>query len=310
MKFAMVFPGQGSQSVGMMQGYEGLPMIRETFTEASEVLGEDLWEWVTTGSDEELAQTQHTQPVMLTAGIALYRAWLAIGGEKPDFLAGHSLGEYTALVAAEALSFSDALRAVRQRAFLMQNQVPNGQGGMVAILGLTDDKVQQLCELARQDDILECANFNTPGQVVVAGQIQAIERALQLAPSVGAKRAIRLNMSIPSHCALMAGAAEKLAIFLNSLTFFSPNIPVLHNATVGFAQSPDSIRQALTQQLYQPVRWVEIMSYFVQQSVTYVIECGPGKVLSGMTKRIDARLTGLGLSDVAQFQNILQMISA
>jgi [acyl-carrier-protein] S-malonyltransferase len=310
MKFAMVFPGQGSQSIGMMRGYEGLPMIRETFTEASEVLGEDIWDWVTTGSDEDLAQTQHTQPVMLTAGVAIYRAWLALGGAKPDFLAGHSLGEYTALVAAEALSFSDALRAVQRRALLMQNQVPDGQGGMVAILGLADEKVQQLCEQAAESDILECANFNTIGQVVVAGQIQAVERVLKLATSFGAKRAIRLNMSIPSHCTLMKGAAEKLAVFLESLTFFSPRIPVLHNATVSFAKTEDSIRDALTRQLYQPVRWVATMNYFADQSVSYVVECGPGKVLSGMTKRADARLTGLGLSDVVQLQDILQMIHA
>ena len=182
MKFAMVFPGQGSQSIGMMQAYEGLPMIQETFSEASDVIGEDIWQWVTTGSDDYLAQTQRTQPVMLTAGVALYRAWSALGGAVPDFLAGHSLGEYTALVVAGSLSFPDAVRAVQHRAFLMQNQVPDGEGGMVAILGLTDDKVQLLCEQASLGDVLECANFNTPGQVVVAGKIQAIERILKLAP--------------------------------------------------------------------------------------------------------------------------------
>ena len=299
MTFAFVFPGQGSQSVGMMQAYGDLPGIRATFDEASAILGEDLWALVTQGTEEMLALTIHTQPVMLAAGVAVYRAWLASGGKPPQCVAGHSLGEYTALVAAGSLSFADAVRLTRFRAEAMQQAVPQGVGGMAAILGLDDAAVRAACREAAGDEVLEPANFNSPGQVVIAGHRTAIERGVEAAKAHGAKRAIPLAMSVPSHCSLMKPAAERLQGYLAGITLLVPTIPVIHNATVAGATTPEAIRSALVEQLYSPVRWVETIQAMAARGITQVLECGPGKVLAPLVKRIQPEIQGLALNDAA-----------
>ncbi len=299
MSFALVFPGQGSQSVGMMQAYGDLPEIRSTFEEASEVLGQDLWALVTEGPEEALAQTVNTQPVMLAAGVAVFRAWRAAGGAMPCCMAGHSLGEYTALVAAGSLGFRDAVRLTRFRAEAMQQAVPAGVGGMAAILGLSDDGVRQACRQAAGGDVLEPANFNSPGQVVIAGHRSAIERGVEAAKALGAKRAVVLAMSVPSHCSLMKPAADALARHLQDVALQPPAVPVLHNATVAEAGSPEALREALVRQLYSPVRWVETVQAMAARGATQVAECGPGKVLAPLVKRIQGDVQGLALSDEA-----------
>ncbi len=299
MSFAFVFPGQGSQSVGMMQAYGDLPGIRSTFDEASAILGQDLWALVTQGTEETLALTIHTQPVMLAAGVAVYRAWLASGGKPPQCVAGHSLGEYTALVAAGSLSFADAVRLTRFRAEAMQQAVPHGVGGMAAILGLDDEAVRAACSEAAGNEVLEPANFNSPGQVVIAGHRTAIERGVEAAKAHGAKRAIPLAMSVPSHCSLMKPAAERLQDYLADITLQVPTIPVIHNATVGEATTPEAIRSALVEQLYSPVRWVETIQAMAARGITQVFECGPGKVLAPLVKRIRPEVQGLALNDAA-----------
>ena len=299
MSFAFVFPGQGSQSVGMMQAYGDLPDIRATFDEASAILGQDLWALVTQGTEETLALTIHTQPVMLAAGVAVYRAWLASGGKPPQCVAGHSLGEYTALVAAGSLSFADAVRLTRFRAEAMQQAVPQGVGGMAAILGLDDEAVRAACREAAGNEVLEPANFNSPGQVVIAGHRTAIERGVEAAKAHGAKRAIPLAMSVPSHCSLMKPAAERLQDYLADITLQVPTIPVIHNATVGEATTPEAIRSALVEQLYSPVRWVETIQAMAARGITQVFECGPGKVLAPLVKRIRPEVQGLALNDAA-----------
>ena len=299
MTFAFVFPGQGSQSVGMMQAYGDLPEIRATFDEASVLLGQDLWAMVTQGTEEELALTVNTQPVMLAAGVAVYRAWLAGGGMVPQCVAGHSLGEYTALVAAGSLSFADAVKLTRFRAEAMQQAVPQGVGGMAAILGLDDAAVREACREAAGDEVLEPANFNSPGQVVIAGHRSAIERGVEVAKAHGAKRAIPLAMSVPSHCSLMKPAADRLREYLAGVALQAPAIPVLHNATVAEAHDPDAIRDALTEQLYSPVRWVETIRAMAVRGITQVAECGPGKVLAPLVKRIQPEIQGLALNDAA-----------
>lgn len=290
MKLSFVFPGQGSQSVGMMQGFDSLPIVRETFAEASDVLGEDLWQMVNSGTAEQLGMTVNTQPVMLAAGVATYRAWLDQGGLAPEVMAGHSLGEYSALVAAGALSFAHALPLVRLRAEAMQSAVAEGVGAMAAILGLDDDIVRDVCTAAAQDEVLEPVNFNSPGQVVIAGNQAAVERGMLLAKEKGAKRALLLPVSVPSHCALMRPAAEQLAAYLESVAINSPRIPVLHNADVMAYSDPAQIRSALARQLYSPVRWVETIRAMAVQGVTRSMECGPGKVLAGLNKRIDTSI--------------------
>ena len=299
MSFAFVFPGQGSQSVGMMQAYGDLPGIRSTFDEASAILGQDLWALVTQGTEETLALTIHTQPVMLAAGVAVYRAWLASGGKPPQCVAGHSLGEYTALVAAGSLSFADAVRLTRFRAEAMQQAVPHGVGGMAAILGLDDEAVRAACREAAGGEVLEPANFNSPGQVVIAGHRTAIERGVEAAKAHGAKRAIPLAMSVPSHCSLMKPAAERLQDYLADITLQVPTIPVIHNATVGEATTPEAIRSALVEQLYSPVRWVETIQAMAARGINQVFECGPGKVLAPLVKRIRPEVQGLALNDAA-----------
>lgn len=302
MKLAFVFPGQGSQSVGMMQGFDALPVVRKTFEEAGEILKLDLWQMVSSGPAEVINQTINTQPAMLTAGVAVYRAWQEMGGSQPAFMAGHSLGEYTALVAAGALSFADALPLVRYRAEVMQEAVAEGAGGMAAILGLDDDIVRAVCAEAAQGEVVEAVNFNSPGQVVIAGSKAAVERGMELAKAKGAKRALPLPVSVPSHCALMKPAAEKLAVYLQSVAMQTPQVPVLHNADVKNYSGAAEIKDALVRQLYMPVRWVETVQALAAAGVTHVAECGPGKVLTGLNKRIVAELQGLALIDVAALE--------
>jgi [acyl-carrier-protein] S-malonyltransferase len=308
MKFAFLFPGQGSQSIAMMQGFADLSVVHDTFVEASDILGQDLWAMVNDGPVELLNATVNTQPVMLAAGVATYRAWLALGGRVPDLMAGHSLGEYTALVAAGALSFADALPLVRLRALAMQDAVAEGVGAMAAILGLDDDTVRAVCTEAAQGEVLEAVNFNSPGQVVIAGHKAAVERGMALAKEKGAKRALPLPVSVPSHCALMRPAAEKLSVALANIKIAAPQVPVLHNADVASYQQSNQICDALARQLYSPVRWVETVRAMADDGVTLAAECGPGKVLAGLTKRIDDRVTATALISVAaceEFKNLI-----
>lgn len=294
MKFAFFFPGQGSQSVGMMQGFGDLAVIRDTFVEASDILGEDFW-FMATEPNEALNQTTNTQPLMLAAGVATWRAWQAIDGARPNVMAGHSLGEYTALVAAGVLAFKDALQLVRYRAEVMQSAVTEGAGAMAVILGLDDDTVRAVCSETAQGQVLEAVNLNSPGQVVIAGHKAAVERGMELAKAKGAKRALPLPVSVPSHCALMKPAAEELQDYLQSVSMSTCQIPVLHNADVAAYNDSEKIKDALMRQLYCPVRWVETVRAVYAQGVTNSAECGPGKVLAGLTKRIVVELPCVAL---------------
>lgn len=282
---ALFFPGQGSQSVGMMAGFGDNATIKNTFQEASDVLGQDFWA-MATEQNELLNQTQHTQPLMLIAGIATYRAYLEAGGLQANIHAGHSLGEYTALVAAGAISFADALPLVKYRAEVMQSAVPEGVGAMAAILGLDDETVRSVCTEAAQGEVCEAVNYNSAGQVVIAGNAAAVARGMELAKAKGAKRALPLPVSVPSHCALMKPAAEKLAAYLKDVQVSAPKVPVLHNADVVAYQEAEQIKDALVRQLYSPVRWVETVQAIHAQHISKFAECGPGKVLTGLTKRI------------------------
>lgn len=295
MTFAFLFPGQGSQSVGMMQNFGDLAVVRDTFAEASSVLGTDFWQMVTE-PNEALNQTAHTQPLMLTAGIAVWRAWQQAGHALPTAMAGHSLGEYSALVAAEAIRFVDALLLVRYRAELMQDAVAEGAGAMAAVLGLDDAVVRTLCAEAARDEVLEAVNFNSPGQVVIAGNRSAVERGIELARERGAKRALVLPVSVPSHCALMKPAAEKLQAYLQNVEVRVPRMSVLHNVDVMAHRDAESIRMALVQQLYSPVLWVDTVRTLAAAGATHMAECGPGKVLSGLNKRIVPEVPCLALT--------------
>ncbi|HEX9274816.1 MAG TPA: ACP S-malonyltransferase [Casimicrobiaceae bacterium] len=297
MKLALVFPGQGSQSVGMMSGYDVFPIARDTFAEASTALGEDLWALVDNGPDELLNQTVNTQPAMLAADIAVYRAWRAAGGGAPAILAGHSLGEYAALVAAGALAFADAVALVRFRAQAMQDAVPAGVGAMAAVMGLDDAGVADACREAAQGQVVEPVNFNAPDQIVIAGHREAVERAAAAARARGAKRAVMLPVSAPFHSLLMKPAAEQLTAYLAKVDIDPPIVPVLHNVNASTAPTPDAIRAALAAQAASPVRWVETIRVLAAQSVTHILECGPGKVLTGLTKRIVPNVTALPLHD-------------
>jgi [acyl-carrier-protein] S-malonyltransferase len=308
-QFAFVFPGQGSQSRGMMNGYADFSAVRDTFTEASDVLKQDLWQLVLEGSDADLNATVNTQPIMLTAGVAVYRAWQSRHGAIPAMMAGHSLGEYTALVAAGALSFADALPLVRYRAQCMQQAVPEGVGGIAAILGLDDDAVRAVCAAGAEGEVLEAVNFNSPGQVVIAGNRGAVERGMELAKARGAKRAIMLPMSVPSHCSLLKGAAEQLRAYLNTVNVQAPAIPVLHNADVLSYKDGASIKDALVRQLFSPVRWVETVQAFGKQGMTHNVECAPGKVLAGLNKRIDTNQQALAINDGAALTLALATLS-
>jgi [acyl-carrier-protein] S-malonyltransferase len=297
MKLAFVFPGQGSQTVGMMNGFADHPVVRETFAEASAALGDDLWKLVEEGPAEALNLTTNTQPVMLTAGVAVYRAWLASGGAAPAVVAGHSLGEYTALVAAGALAFGDAVPLVRFRAQAMQDAVPAGVGAMAAIMGGDDDAVAAACLEAAQGQVVEPVNFNAPGQIVIAGHREAVERAIALAKQKGAKRGVLLPVSAPFHSSLLKPAADKLTTKLAQLTFVAPAIPVIHNVDVAEHATPDAIRTALAQQAASPVRWTATVRRMVELGVTHVVECGPGRVLAGMNKRIVEGIESYALID-------------
>ena len=287
MNFAFFFPGQGSQSLNMMNGFDGTSVVRATFDEASAALGQDLWAIMNGDDTEIIGQTVNTQPLMLAAGVATYRAYLAAGGREPAVMAGHSLGEYSALVAASSLDFADAVRLVRLRAELMQSAVPQGIGAMAAVLGLDDDMVRQVCAEAEQGEVVEAVNLNSPGQVVIAGNTAAVNRAMEAAKAAGAKRALPLPVSVPSHCRLMKPAAEKLAHALQTMSVNPPAIRVIHNADVTSYRDPEQIKDALVRQLYSPVRWTETVALLVKEGITEAAECGPGKVLAGLAKRID-----------------------
>lgn len=302
MAFALVFPGQGSQSVGMMAGYGERAEIRDTFAEASDALGEDLWQMVNDGPAERLALTVNTQPLMLTAGVAAYRAWLAVGGPKPQLVAGHSLGEYSALVAAGAMAFADAVPLVRFRAQAMQEAVPAGEGGMAALLGLEVEAVREACAEAAQGEVVEAANLNAPGQIVIAGAKGAVERAIEAAKARGAKRAMLLPVSAPFHCALMKPAAERLAERLASVAINRPEIDVINNVDVAVYDDPAKIRDALVRQAFSPVRWIELVQEMARRGMGHVLECGPGKVLAGMTKRIAGEVQGGSIHDAASLE--------
>ena len=301
MKLAFVFPGQGSQSVGMMAGYAGLAQIDETLTAADAALGAPLTLLISNGPAEELNTTTNTQPAMLAADVAVWNAWLAAGGLKPALLAGHSLGEYAALVASESLDFASAMKLVKARSQAMQDAVPAGMGGMAAVLGIEPAALAEVCEKASQGEVVSCCNLNAPGQIVIGGHRAAVERAIVLAKAAGAKRALMLPMSVPSHCELMRPAAEAMAIALNRANFQAPKIAVLHNATVDVAGDAAGIRLVLAEQLFKPVRWIETIEKFAMQGVTHIVECGPGKVLAGMVKRIAPDVKCLTLSDKAAF---------
>ena len=298
MTTAFVFPGQGSQSTGMLAELaEQHTVVGETFAAASEVLGYDLWQLIQNGPAEALNQTRHTQPAMLTAGISVWRVWQNQGGRQPNVLAGHSLGEYSALVAAESLSFEDAVALVAKRGQLMQEAVPTGSGAMAAILGLEDEQVHQICRDQAEGQVINAVNFNAPGQVVVAGHREAVERTVSGARAAGAKRALVLPVSVPSHCDLMRPAAEKLAHHLASVEISPPRIPVLNNVDVADVTAPQALRDALVHQLYSPVRWVEIVQRMAADGVDTLVECGPGKVLIGLNKRIQRDMTALAIYD-------------
>jgi [acyl-carrier-protein] S-malonyltransferase len=297
MKLAIVFPGQGSQAVGMMAGYAEHPLVRETFVEASQVLGQDLWALVDNGPAEALNETVNTQPVMLTADVAVYRAWRAAGGAEAAVMAGHSLGEYAALVAAGAIAFADALPLVRFRAQAMQQAVPQGVGAMAAIMGLDDEGVVAACAEAAQMQSVEAVNFNAPGQVVIAGHKEAVERAIAAAKARGAKRGLLLPVSAPFHSKLLQPAAEKLTAYLAEVPVRVANVAVLHNVDVARAATPEAVRAALAKQAASPVRWVETIQAFVAQGVTHIIESGPGAVLTGLARRIAPGVEVLPLND-------------
>ena len=300
MNFAFFFPGQGSQSLNMMSGFDGEAVVKATFDEASAALGQDLWAMMNGEDAEIIGQTVNTQPLMLAAGVATYRAYLAAEGKEPAVVAGHSLGEYTALVAASALDFADAVKLVRLRAELMQNAVPQGVGAMAAILGLEDEQLKAICAEAAQGEVVEAVNFNSPGQVVIAGNAAAVERAMEAAKAAGAKRALLLPVSVPSHCSLMKPAAEKLAEALKSVNIRTPQIRVIHNADVASYDDADKIKDALVRQLYSPVRWTETVNALVAEGITESAECGPGKVLAGLAKRINKEAVCSALTNAEQ----------
>ncbi len=299
MQIAVVFPGQGSQSVGMMNGFSDAPVVARTFEEASGILGEDLWALACAGPAEALSRTVVTQPLMLTAGVACWRAWRERGGPMPAVFAGHSLGEYAALVAAGALSFEDALPLVRLRAQFMQEAVPEGVGGIAAIVGLDDAMIALVCEEAAQGEVLEPANLNSPGQIVVAGNRAAVERGMALARAKGAKIARMLPMSAPSHCSLMKPAAARLRERLAQVAIAAPSVPVVQNADVACFDEPDRIRQALVEQLYRPVRWADTVRHLQARGVKRIVECAPGKVLAGLVKRTVDGVEAVAVTDSA-----------
>ncbi|MFB6324749.1 ACP S-malonyltransferase [Pantoea deleyi] len=305
-QFAFVFPGQGSQTVGMLTELAAsYPLVEETFREASDALGYDLWQLVSQGPAEELNKTWQTQPALLAASVAIYRIWQQQGGEQPRLMAGHSLGEYSALVCAGVINFADAVKLVELRGKLMQEAVPEGTGAMQAIIGLDDAAIRKACEESAQGQVVSPVNFNSPGQVVIAGNKEAVERAGAACKAAGAKRALPLPVSVPSHCALMKPAADKLAVALESITFNAPAVPVINNVDVKAETDAAAIRHALVRQLYSPVRWTESVEAMAAQGVTQLLEMGPGKVLTGLTKRIVDTLTAAAVNDTASLSAAL-----
>lgn len=309
MTFALVFPGQGSQSVAMMGGFADNAAVRTTFEEATEVLGQDMWRLAQEGSEQEQNLTVNTQPLMLTAGVAVFRAWTAAGAPAPSLLAGHSLGEYSAWVASGALRFRDALPLVRLRAQAMQDAVPVGTGAMAAILGLSDDAVREACAEAAQDEVVEAVNFNAPQQVVIAGHRVAVERAAAVMKRKGAKRALLLPVSAPFHSSLLKPAAERLAQALADIELKAPTIPVVNNVDVALVSAPSEIRSALARQACLPVRWVESVRRIAAAPVRFIIECGPGRVLAAMTRRIAPEIESLALTDEAALVKARQAVA-
>jgi [acyl-carrier-protein] S-malonyltransferase len=306
-KFAFVFPGQGSQSVGMLNDLASNPIVQQTVLEASDALQFDLGKLIAEGPKEALELTTNTQPVMLTAGVAFYRAWKAAGGQDPAIVAGHSLGEYSALVAAGVIAFKDAVPLVRFRAQAMQEAVPVGQGSMAAILGLSDDDVRAVCLEAAQGEVVEAVNFNAPSQVVIAGHKSAIERACEVAKAKGAKRALPLAVSAPFHSSLLKPASDRLREYMTGLNFSKPSLSVINNVDVAIENDVAAIKDALVRQAANPVRWVETIQKMASAGVTHVVECGPGKVLAGMSKRINGDLIGDAIVDQASLSKVLEL---
>jgi [acyl-carrier-protein] S-malonyltransferase len=306
-QFAFVFPGQGSQTLGMLADLATqYPIVEATFSEASSVLGYDLWQLVQQGPAEELNKTWQTQPALLAASVAIFRVWQQQGGKKPAIMAGHSLGEYSALVCAGVLDFQAAIRLVELRGKLMQEAVPEGTGAMSAIIGLDNAAIAKACEESAQGQVVSPVNFNSPGQVVIAGNKEAVERAGAACKAAGAKRALPLPVSVPSHCALMKPAADKLAVALQEITFNAPQVSVVNNVDVRTETDPEAIRSALVRQLYSPVRWTESVEFMAAQGVTLLLEVGPGKVLTGLTKRIVDTLTAAAVNDAASLTAALE----
>ncbi|HAB24051.1 MAG: ACP S-malonyltransferase [Pantoea sp.] len=306
-QFAFVFPGQGSQTVGMLSELAATyPLVEATFREASDALGYDLWQLVSAGPAEELNKTWQTQPALLAASVAIYRVWQQQGGAQPTLVAGHSLGEYSALVCAGVLDFADAIKLVELRGKLMQEAVPEGTGAMQAIIGLDDASIRKACEESAQGQVVSPVNFNSPGQVVIAGNKEAVERAGAACKAAGAKRALPLPVSVPSHCALMKPAADKLAVALEEIAFNAPSVPVVNNVDVKCESDAAAIRHALVRQLYSPVRWTESVEFMASQGVTQLLEMGPGKVLTGLTKRIVDSLTAAAVNDPTSLSAALE----
>jgi [acyl-carrier-protein] S-malonyltransferase len=305
-QLAFVFPGQGSQQLGMLKMHaQQYPQVQACFEEASKIVGKNLWELTLNGPEEFLNKTENTQPVLLASSVALWRIWQSLGGPVPKLLAGHSLGEYTALVCAKAISFSDAIRLVYLRGKAMQQAVPEGVGAMAAVLGLDDAILNQVLDEVREQDVLSVANYNSIGQTVIAGHTQAIDRAAVLAKTKGAKRVLKLPVSVPSHCPLMTSAGQTLAQELNKIKIVAPMMPVIHNVNVDITTHPDDIRDYLVKQLYSPVRWVETIQRFSAEGITHIVECGPGKVLTGLIKRIDEKLNTYNLDPIADLESTL-----
>lgn len=307
-KFAFVFPGQGSQAVGMLNGFADNAVVQETVSEASEALGFDLGKLIADGPKEELDLTTNTQPVMLTSSVAFYRAWIAAGGTVPEVIAGHSLGEFSALVAAGVIPFKDAVKLVRFRAQAMQEAVPVGVGGMAAIIGLDSTALKQACQEAAQDEVVEPANFNSPTQIVIAGHKTALARACEAAKAKGAKRALMLPVSAPFHSSLLKPASDRLAEYMADLTFSVPQIPLINNVDVAILNDPQAIKDALVRQAASPVRWVETIEKMVGMGITHIVECGPGKVLAGLCKRINNSLTGEAIVDQVSLDKVLEAL--
>lgn len=309
MSFAALFPGQGSQSVGMLaELMDSHPVVAQTLAEAGDTLGIDLAGMVREGPEELLNRTENTQPAMLASGVAVWRAFREAGGPLPAAMAGHSLGEFTALVCAGAMDFADAVRLVAERGRLMQAAVPEGQGAMAAILGLDDDVVRQVCADAAQGQVVEAVNYNSPGQVVIAGDAEAVERAIELAGEAGAKRAVRLPVSVPSHCSLMQPAAEQLRARLEEVDIRTPEVPVIHNVDVAAHSDPAEIRDLLARQLHNPVRWVETVQKLAAEGNPLMLELGPGKVLMGLIRRIDRKITCIPVQDPAGLEKALEAV--